>query len=46
MWRNGFLFLASLFFYAWGEPIYVFLLLGVIFANWLFAFMADEGAFF
>lgn len=37
MWRNGFLFLASLFFYAWGEPIYVFLLLGVIFANWLFA---------
>lgn len=26
-YRNGFLFLASLFFYAWGEPIYVVLML-------------------
>lgn len=25
-WRNGFLVLASLFFYAWGEPIYVLLM--------------------
>ncbi len=35
--RNGFLFLMSLFFYAWGEPVYVFLLLGVILVNWLCA---------
>ena len=26
-WRNGTLFLFSLLFYAWGEPVYVFLML-------------------
>lgn len=26
-WKNGLLFLASLFFYAWGEPVYVVLML-------------------
>ena len=26
-WKNGVLFLASLFFYAWGEPVYVCLML-------------------
>lgn len=34
--RNIFLFLASIVFYAWGEPIYVLLMLSSIFANWLF----------
>ena len=33
--QNGCLFLASVFFYAWGEPIYVLLMLGSIFVNWL-----------
>ncbi len=26
-WKNAVLFLASLFFYAWGEPVYVVLML-------------------
>lgn len=33
--QNVWLFLVSLFFYAWGEPIYVFLMLGSIVVNWL-----------
>ena len=33
--RNIILFLFSLFFYAWGEPIYVFLVLFSIFINYL-----------
>ena len=32
--RIGFLLLASLLFYAWGEPLYVFLMLGSILLNW------------
>lgn len=32
---NGFLLLASILFYAWGEPIYVVLLLVSITINWL-----------
>lgn len=35
-WRNVWLFVASLFFYAWGEPVYVALMAVSIFANWLF----------
>lgn len=31
--KNGLLFIASLFFYAWGEPIIVFLLLGMTCLN-------------
>ena len=34
--QNIFLFLASLFFYAWGEPVFVLVLLATIFINWLF----------
>ncbi|MDY6032010.1 MAG: MBOAT family O-acyltransferase [Treponemataceae bacterium] len=34
--RNGFLCIASLFFYAWGEPIYVLLMLTSILLNYLF----------
>ncbi|MCR5699417.1 MAG: MBOAT family protein, partial [Treponemataceae bacterium] len=36
MIRNAFLCLASLFFYAWGEPIYVLLMLTSILLNYLF----------
>ncbi len=35
--RNLFLCLASLFFYAWGEPVYIFLMLVSILCNYLFA---------
>lgn len=34
--RNIFLFLASIVFYAWGEPVYVLLMLSSITVNWLF----------
>lgn len=33
--RNVFLLLASILFYSWGEPVYVFLMLLSIFVNWL-----------
>ena len=39
--KNVFLLLASLFFYAWGEPKYVYLMMGVILANWLFGMLVD-----
>ncbi len=35
--RNRTLFLSSLVFYAWGEPIYVFLMLGTIACGYFFA---------
>lgn len=40
-WRNLFLLLASLFFYAWGEPCFVLLLLLLILLVWLFGRMAE-----
>jgi alginate O-acetyltransferase complex protein AlgI len=33
-WRNGILIAFSLVFYAWGEPIYVFLMLATVLVNW------------
>ena len=33
--RNTFLFLASVFFYAWGEPAFVFIVLLSVVVNWL-----------
>lgn len=33
-WRNGILLLFSLGFYAWGEPVFVFLMLFAILVNW------------
>jgi alginate O-acetyltransferase complex protein AlgI len=42
-WRNILLLAASLFFYAWGEPVYVLLLLGSILLNW-FLGLRIEGA--
>ena len=42
--RIGFLLLASLVFYAWGEPLYVFLMIGSILVNWLIGFkVAGDG---
>lgn len=40
--KNIFLLIASLFFYAWGEPVHVFLMIGVILANWLYGILADH----
>lgn len=34
--KNIFLLAASLFFYAWGEPVYVFLMIAAILINWLY----------
>jgi len=41
--RNLFMLLASLLFYAWGEPVYVLLLLGLIMVVWLLGNMAEGG---
>ena len=35
--RNILLLIASLLFYAWGEPVYILLLLVSVLANWLFS---------
>ncbi len=40
--KNIFLLIASLFFYAWGEPVYVFLMIGTILVNWLFGILVDR----
>ena len=40
--RNGILFVASLFFYAWGEPVYVALMLISVFGNWFLAVLLDS----
>ena len=34
-WSNRFLLLASLVFYAWGEPLFVFVMTAVILINWV-----------
>lgn len=44
--KNGFLLLASLFFYAWGEPYFVLIMLGSICANYLFALWVSEASSF
>ncbi|MDD4104218.1 MAG: MBOAT family protein [Clostridiales bacterium] len=40
--RNHTLLLASLVFYAWGEPVFVLVLLISILVNWFFALMMDR----
>ena len=40
--RNGFLLLASLFFYAWGEPAYVLLMIAAIVAFFLFGIAIEK----
>lgn len=41
-YRNGFLLGANLIFYAWGEPVYVFLMLGSITMNYLFGLWIER----
>ncbi len=40
--KNWFLMIASLFFYAWGEPVYVFLMIAVILLNWLYGILVQK----
>ena len=40
--QNIFLLLASLFFYAWGEPVFVLVMIGSIIVNWLFGLLIDK----
>lgn len=40
--KNFFLLIASLFFYAWGEPVHVYLMMATIFLNWLYGILADR----
>ena len=41
-YRNVVLLLASLFFYAWGEPVFVALMVASIFVNWLIGLQMDQ----
>ena len=41
-YRNVVLLLASLFFYAWGEPVFVALMVVSIFVNWLVGLQMDH----
>ncbi len=41
-YRNVILLIASIIFYAWGEPVYILLLILSIFINWLFALFVDK----
>ena len=40
--KNTILLIASLFFYAWGEPTYVFLMLFSIFMNYIFGLAVSK----
>ncbi len=40
--KNLFLLAASLFFYAWDEPVYVYLMIGTIVLNWLYGLLVDR----
>lgn len=40
--KNVFLLIASLFFYAWGEPLYVYLMIGSILFNWLMGILINR----
>lgn len=42
-YQNGVLLIASLIFYAWGEPLYILLMLGVIAADTLFGILLARG---
>ena len=41
-YKNLMLFVASLFFYAWGEPIYVLLMIFSAFFNYIIAFPINK----
>ena len=40
--QNIWLFIVSIFFYAWGEPVFVLLMLGSILANWALGLAVDK----
>lgn len=40
--QNLFLLIASLIFYAWGEPKFVFIMIASILINWLFGLLTDK----
>lgn len=40
--QNIFLFIMSLIFYGWGEPKFVFAMIGSIFINWLFGLLVHK----
>ncbi|MEG1584827.1 MAG: MBOAT family protein, partial [Anaerovorax sp.] len=40
--QNCFLLIASLGFYAWGEPWFVFVMMGSIIGNWAFGLLVDK----
>ena len=40
--RNAFLLIISLFFYAWGEPKFVFIMISSIFVNYIFGLLVDR----
>lgn len=40
--KNAVLIAASLIFYAWGEPVYVFLMIGMAAANWGFGILTER----
>lgn len=40
--KNALLIIASLLFYAYGEPVYVLLMIMSAFFNWMFAWMMDQ----
>jgi alginate O-acetyltransferase complex protein AlgI len=42
-WRNGALIVFSLIFYAWGEPVVVFLMLATVAVNYAAALLIDRG---
>ena len=41
-YRNILLLMASLIFYAWGEPVYIFLMIFSILVNWVAGLMIDR----
>ena len=40
--KNAVLIVSSIFFYAWGEPVYVLLMLGSILVNWALGLIVDK----
>lgn len=44
-WKNALLLAASIFFYGWGEPKYVYLMIFSICVNYLFGLFAKQSRF-
>lgn len=40
--KNTFLLIMSIFFYAWGEPKFIFVMMGSIFINYIFGLLVDK----